>query len=171
MLFFLGSGVIVSVPMALFFEPNPAFLNSFLNNQFEAVLLGAAVVAPFVEEFAKAYPLFYRHGESQRSLCTLGILVGFGFGIVEFFAYVLSGVPWQIRLPGVFFHASSTTITAFGIAAKRSLPFYLMAVLLHGSFNFLESVGESGLAVLVLVAAYGLAGFLYLTASEKIVAY
>ena len=32
------------------------------------------VLAPFIEELAKVFPLFYRHGETQRSLVTLGLL-------------------------------------------------------------------------------------------------
>ena len=98
----------------------------------------AVVLAPFVEEFAKAYPLFYRHGETQRSIFTLGFLVGLGFGITEFVIYVLFLQAFILtRLFAVFFHACSTSITVYGIAAKRSLPFYFLAVFLHLANNFL----------------------------------
>jgi RsiW-degrading membrane proteinase PrsW (M82 family) len=173
MLFFLSSGAIVSIPMALFYEPSANFLNSFLHNEFVAGLLAVAVLAPIVEEFAKAYPLFYRHGETQRSLITLGVLVGFGFGITEFFAYViLVGVPWYVRLPGIFFHAALTSIVAFGIATKRSSLFYLIAVVFHGSVNALAQLEGPVLAyALVLASAIALSYLLYSQASEKTIDY
>ena len=71
MLFFLVSGVIASVPIALFFEPSTSFLSSFFSSS-QAEVLSIAVLAPFIEEFAKAYPLFYRHGESQNR-CSLWV--------------------------------------------------------------------------------------------------
>ena len=104
---------------------------------FYALLCSTAIFTPFVEEFAKAYPLFYRHGETEKSIFILGFLVGLGFGISEFFVYVLTlGAPILIRLPGIFFHAASTSITAYGIATKRPARFYLIAVVLHFSNNF-----------------------------------
>lgn len=104
---------------------------------FYAMLCSTAISAPLIEEFAKAYPLFHRHGETEKSIFILGFLVGLGFGISEFFLYVLIyGVPILFRLPGIFFHAASTSITAYGIAAKRPARFYLIAVALHFSNNF-----------------------------------
>ncbi len=41
------------------------------------------------------------------------------------------------RIPGLFFHPAAASITAYGIATKRPLPFYLVAVGLHFSNNFL----------------------------------
>lgn len=172
MLFFLGSGVIVSIPMALFFEPSASFLSNFFP-EIEAEILSVAVLAPIVEEFAKAYPLFYRHGESQKSLFTMGLLVGFGFGITEFFAYVfLLGVPWYVRLPGIGFHAALTSIIAYGIAAKHSAPFYLLAVFFHSSVNFLAILEVPVLLYAVMLAtAFALSFLLYSKASEQMIDY
>ena len=80
--FFFASGILVSVPFALIFE-NLSFLASFS--------LTLVVLAPFIEELAKVFPLFYRHGETERSIVTLGILIGLGFGISEFVAVCLRG--------------------------------------------------------------------------------
>ncbi|MFQ6124881.1 MAG: hypothetical protein ACE5R6_09815 [Candidatus Heimdallarchaeota archaeon] len=44
--------------------------------------------------------------------------------------------PIYLRLPSLFFHAASTSITTYGIATKRSLRFYLIAVALHALYNF-----------------------------------
>ena len=136
-MFFLLCGVITSVPLTLFFAQ---FANSFLSG-FDVVfatLLSTAVFAPFIEEFSKAFPLFYRHGETERSILNLALFVGLGFGVVELLTYVLLiGVNPISRLPGIFFHPASTAITAYGIATKRPLPFYLVAVTLHFTNNYL----------------------------------
>jgi RsiW-degrading membrane proteinase PrsW (M82 family) len=172
MLFFLGSGVIVSIPMALFFEPSTSFLSNYFP-PLEAEILAIAVLAPIIEEFAKAYPLFYRHGESQKSLITMGFLVGVGFGVVEFFAYVLlAGYPWYIRLPGIFFHAALTSIVAYGIAVKRSLISYLVAVFFHSSNNFIAILGGPVLLyALLLATTFSLSYILYSKASERVTDY
>jgi hypothetical protein len=95
-------------------------------------LCSITVFTPFIEEFAKAYPLFYRHGETQRSLLQLGLLVGLGFGLSEFLVYItLLQVPFFIRIPGIFFHSASTTITTYGIIQWNPIPYYLLAVFLH----------------------------------------
>ncbi len=94
--FFFASGILVSIPFAAFFESLfPAGLSaSFL----------IVVLAPFIEELAKVFPLFYRHGETERSIVTLGILMGLGFGIAEFFEYVfLIGVPPLSGYRALFF--------------------------------------------------------------------
>ena len=137
MIFFFLCGVITSVPLTLFIAQ---FANSLLVgfDAFYATLISTAVFSPFIEEFSKAFPLFYRHGETERSIVNLALFVGLGFGIVELLTYVFAlGTPVVDRLPGLFFHPASTSITAYGIATKRPLPFYAIAVVLHFSNNFL----------------------------------
>ena len=87
LLFFLLSGAVVSVPLTLFIEQN--FANPLITgfSTFDITIISVAIFAPFVEEFAKVFPLFYRHGETQRSIFTLALFVGIGFGIVEFITY------------------------------------------------------------------------------------
>jgi len=139
MVFFFLCGVIISVPLTLFIYQYTDTLLTGLNT-FAIALISRAFFAPFIEEFAKAYPLFYRHGETQRSILNLAVLVGVGFGIVELTTYVSFGVPIIYRLPGLFFHPASTAITAYGIAMKRPLPFYLIAVFFHFTNNYLSLV-------------------------------
>jgi len=137
MVFFFLCGVITSVPLTLFVAQYADVL-LFGFDAFSATLVSTAVFAPFIEEFSKAFPLFYRHGETERSIVNLALCVGLGFGIVELLAYVFAlGTPIVNRLPGLFFHPASASITAYGIATKRPLPFYLVAVALHFSNNFL----------------------------------
>lgn len=163
--FFFISGILVSVPMALFFSQAYPFV---------PVIISVAVFAPFVEEFAKVFPLFYRHGETERSYVKLGVLIGLGFGISEFFLYVVFlHVPPIVRIPGVIFHASSAAVTAYGIAKKNPLPYYLISVALHATNNFFAVASvPAGLfaELLALITVYLLAWHFYHKASdEKIV--
>lgn len=165
--FFFVSGILVSFPFGYFYE-------SFYPTELSFALL-VIVFAPLIEELAKVFPLFYRHGETERSLVTLGLLIGLGFGVAEFAEYVIFvGVSPIARLPGVIFHASSATITAYGVAKKKPLPYYLLAVALHIANNFFALTGYftgSLVELLVLMTAYLLAWRYYHDASkEKIVA-
>ena len=171
-LFFLLSGLLVSVPFTLFFSD---FSNSLCVAMplFFAQVCSTVIFAPFIEEVAKVFPLFYRHGETERSILDLGILVGLGFGVTEFALYVFAlGAPLLSRIPGVIFHASSTCITAYGIAKKKPLPFYLISVALHLANNLLALFSNSFSYIpglLILVTAYLLAWRLYRQTSETIV--
>jgi RsiW-degrading membrane proteinase PrsW (M82 family) len=92
----------------------------------------------------------------------LGILIGLGFGIAEFFLYVFFlNVTPLARVAGVVFHATSTAITAYGIAKKSPILYYLIAVGLHMVYNFFAVTGDPFfgvlVGVLVLIAVYLLA--------------
>lgn len=153
----------MSIPFATFFE-------SLVPAGFSIALL-VIVLAPFVEELAKVFPLFYRHGETERSLVTLGLLIGLGFGVAEFFEYIfLAGAPVIGSIPHLIFHASSATITAYGIAKKNPLPYFLIAVSLHITNNFFAfSTDIIGVFVqlLVLITVYLLAWRFYHRASKE----
>jgi RsiW-degrading membrane proteinase PrsW (M82 family) len=170
-LFYFISGVVISIPFTVFYE-SYTNLFCFLLPVFAAQLCSTAIFAPFIEEFAKAYPLFYRHGETQRSIVSLGFLTGLGFGITEFFLYIFvynATVP--IRIPGLLFHAASTTIVAYGIATKKPLGYYLIAVFLHFANNFFALLGPFWYigGPLVLILALLLAYFLFKQSKEVIV--
>ncbi len=157
MVFFFLCGVIISIPLTLFiYQYTDSLLVGF--NAFTIALLSRAFFAPFIEEFAKAYPLFYRHGETQRSILNLAVLVGLGFGIVELLTYVtVLGVPVIYRLPSLFFHPASAAITAYGIATKKPLFFYLIAVFFHFANNYLSIVfTETSLKLLSSVSVVSL---------------
>jgi RsiW-degrading membrane proteinase PrsW (M82 family) len=161
--FFFSSGILVSIPFALFFSQ---FYTLF------PAALAVVILAPFIEELAKVFPLFYRHGETERSYVVLGILIGLGFGISEFVLYVFFlGVPFVARIPGIIFHASSAAITAYGIAKKKPLPYYLLAVALHLANNFFALAGGIFFGVfaelLVLITTYLLAWRFYHKASKE----
>lgn len=136
MLFFFICGIIISVPITLsiaqFLDPLISGLDTV-----SAALVSIVLLAPLIEEFSKIFPIFYRHGETQRSIIQLAIMVGLGFGLAEFISYVSIGVAWYVRLPGLLFHPASTAISAYGIASKRPIPFFVLAVGFHFANNFL----------------------------------
>lgn len=172
MLFFFSCGIIMSIPITIFIASLADQLLIGLDN-FSSTLISAALFAPFIEEFSKVFPLYYRHGETQRSILNLAIMVGLGFAIIEMFTYVfLAGTPVLYRIPGLVFHPSSTLIASYGIASKRPLIFYGLAVLLHFANNFLAIVNPFPLSAsfLILALTFGLAWTFYKSTKEKVIA-
>lgn len=169
LMFFLLSGAIVSVPLTLFIDQYLAGPLLTGLPSMDIGVISVAVVAPFVEEFSKIFPLGYRHGETQRSIFLLAICVGLGFGIVEFITYVATFGPQIVpaRIPGLFFHPASTSITAYGIATKRPLPFYLVAVGLHFANNFFAVFGPAFAPSSVIVLAITLLASWHLHSRTK----
>jgi RsiW-degrading membrane proteinase PrsW (M82 family) len=170
--FFFLSGLLVSVPFTLFFSQFTDALFVVLP-LFFAQVFSVVIFAPFIEEFAKVFPLLYRHGETERSIVNLGILVGLGFGITEFALYVFAlGQSFLSRVPGIIFHASAAGITAYGITKKKAVKFYLIAVALHLANNLLalfQNAFGYVLDLTVLLTTYVLAWYLYRRTSETIV--
>jgi len=132
-LFFFLSGIVVGAPVAFLFE---------ITSHLWFTTFGVVtVVAPFVEEFAKANPLFFRYEKPAKSLLLFGFLAGLGFGLAESLVYVLSGVPFIVRLPAIGFHAAGTTIVAYGVFKRATLKYYFVAVGLHILNNLFASLG------------------------------
>ncbi len=170
-IFFFISGIALSVPFTLVFQ-NLSNRLCVLLPVFYANICSIAIFAPFIEEFAKAYPLFYRHGETEKTILTFGFLIGLGFGITELFIYVfLRQVPIIFRIPGAFFHAASTIILGYGIVKKNPIKFYLIAVLLHFLNNYFALLGRwwyiGGLPAVII--AYLLAWRLYQKTEHKMI--
>jgi len=169
--FFFACGVIMSVPITLFIS---GFADPLLTglNGFTSALIATAIFAPLIEEFSKIFPLYYRHGETQRSIMNLALAVGLGFGLVEFITYVvLEGVPIPFRLSGLLFHPASTSIAAYGIATKKPLPYYALAVGLHFANNFLALTNPLPISVSIIIVAVTLwiAWTLYRRTKEKFI--
>jgi len=151
-LFFFISGMVMSIPFAVYAETLTKQL-CYVMPLLYARLCATALLTPFIEELAKAYPLFYRHGETERSILTLGFLGGLGYGITELLIHVLQlGATIDIaRLTLIFLHAANTSIIAYGIAKNRPFLLYLVAVALHSINNIAAIFG-----LLWLVSGYPL---------------
>ena len=130
----------------------------FSSDSTYGVLIAACVVAPLAEEFAKGLGVFMR----WKNLTELengfiyGAAVGLGFAATEnllyeysalatagLAAYILTAI-MRSTLSAVL-HGSSTSVMGYGIARKRLLgksvvPYYFLAVLMHGFFNFALTV-------------------------------
>jgi hypothetical protein len=167
-MFFLLSGIITSVPLTLFVSN---FTDSLCITLplFYAQVCSTVIFTPFIEEFAKAFPLFYRHCETTRSLFSLGFIVGIGFGFTEFLLYVfVLNQPIVVRLPAILFHAASTSITSYGIGTNRTRIFYLISVGLHFAINFAAIFISIWIFIgpIALAATYFLSWYLYNQTSE-----
>ncbi|MBU1941820.1 MAG: PrsW family intramembrane metalloprotease [Candidatus Thermoplasmatota archaeon] len=173
LLFFFLSGIIISIPFTIFFSQLTDILCIQLPLLY-ASICSTAIFTPLIEEFAKIYPLLYRHGETQRSLFTIGLLVGLGFGISEFILYVFFlDAPFYIRIPGLFFHAASASIIAYGISIKKPIPYYFLAVSLHFANNFFAIFGNTWFVggVTALFLSYYLSWFYHKQTSDVPIQY
>jgi hypothetical protein len=132
-IFFFLSGMVVGVPVALFFES--------VSHLYFTSLGVATIIAPLVEEFAKADPLFFRYERPAKTLMRLGFLSGLGFGLAEFFVYLSLGVPFVLRLPAIGFHAAGTGIIGYGVFRRRTIQYYFVSVILHFINNFFAGLG------------------------------
>jgi RsiW-degrading membrane proteinase PrsW (M82 family) len=167
-MFFLLSGALVSIPLTLFAQQN---LNPLLVglSTVDITLISITIFTPFIEEFSKVFPLIYRHGETQKSIFLLALFVGIGFGIVEFMTYYVTFGASVIvsRIPGLFFHPASTSIAAYGIATKKPLPYFLLAVLLHFLNNIFAVTGSFGLLASIIVTSISIILSWYLHTKTK----
>jgi RsiW-degrading membrane proteinase PrsW (M82 family) len=174
MVFFFVCGVVMSIPLTLVTDSLADSAIAGLNSTIAAII-SIAIFTPFIEEFSKVLPLYYRHGETQRSILNLAIMVGLAFGIVEFLEYVfLLQAPVIDRLPGLLFHPSSTAIAAYGIATKRPVPFYGLAVALHFSANFFAIILPTlplSVSILVVGLAVYIAWAFYGRTKEQVISY
>ena len=169
-LFFFASGLLVGIPFTVVFSQIidviylavPALL---------AQIGSVGITTPFIEEFAKVFPLFYRHGENERSIMTLGVLAGLGFGLTAFALNVATlGLAYVSLLPWIFFDAASAGITAFGIAKNKILPFFLLAVALHAANSFALYIGDAvfyALGLVLVGMTMALSWYFYQRTSEK----
>ncbi len=121
----------------------------------------ALVIAPFVEEGAKAvgvYGATYNINQVQDGI-VYGASSGLGFSATENLFYgvvvlVAMGPTMSISLivlrsvSSTLLHASATSATGYGIGKSvvtggrtRVIPFYLLAVGMHSCFNLFASLG------------------------------
>jgi len=147
----LGTAISQAVP-----APEFVFLNG--NSSLGALFL-VLVIAPLVEEALKASGVV-RNRSNIRNIAdgpVFGASTGLGFGFFETFLYglslfLVSGLAPAILLvvvrsiSSVLLHGSSTGMFGYGYArSKFGVPgagsgsYYLLAVGMHASFNFLAS--------------------------------
>lgn len=154
---------VVFIAAALQFQP----LYEYLANRFSSVdpgtVLGVLIIAPLVEEAAKA--LGVRSARSKVRAVPDGLVygaaAGLGFSAMENLLYGLSSFaqPCVVLADALvlivvrsfsspLLHASATATTGYGLAKSwifrrhAYLPFYRLAVLMHAAFNSLDFFGQ-----------------------------
>lgn len=126
------------------------------------LLILVIFIAPVAEELAKGLGVLRvrSHINEMEDGIVYGASAGLGFAATENLlygavAYVTEGLSASLALIAVrsfssaLLHASSTSAFGYGVARSRLspqhkglLPFYVLAVFMHGSFNFFASFGE-----------------------------
>jgi RsiW-degrading membrane proteinase PrsW (M82 family) len=125
-IFFFIAGLLMSVPFTVVFAQLSDVLCVTLP-LFFAQVCSSVLFAPFIEEFAKVFPLFYRHGETERSILNLGILVGLGFGVTEFILYVFTlNASFISRVLGLFFMRQAQELLVMEFPRRSLYSFILL---------------------------------------------
>jgi RsiW-degrading membrane proteinase PrsW (M82 family) len=143
-------------------------------------LLSLVIIAPLVEELSKGLGLglVRRHVTEIEDGIVYGAAIGLGFAATENLLYGLqalqdsgferAAVTIGFRvLSSVLLHAGSTALLGYGYALMRLrnrglvvlLPYYLLAVLQHGLYNYLvggQLLWSFALAVVLVLVVTGL---------------
>lgn len=136
------------------------FYRIFGQNPNLSTLALALVIAPFIEELSKSLGVFglRRRMSDIEDGIIYGAAAGLGFAATENLLYesnaFLAGgtgafvATATIRsISSALLHASASAVVGLGIArsfrqGKSWLPYYFLAVLMHGTFNFFASLGD-----------------------------
>lgn len=189
LLLMFGFGAVVSVIMALVL--NTLVLGELM--RFERLtdvgdehFWGAVAVAPVVEELVKGLGLVFVITVMTREEdgMVYGAAIGLGFAATENLLYGVAALAAGIIsyiftavlriISSTLLHATATGVTGYGVARAvvnnkaliAAFPYYLVAVLMHATFNFLATLPSAwpdtfgdwtALISLVLVIAF--AGF------------
>ncbi|MEM0492343.1 MAG: PrsW family intramembrane metalloprotease [Candidatus Thermoplasmatota archaeon] len=149
-------------------------LSISVTNPDKLAFLTVVILAPLVEEFAKPLALRLKHVkknlEELEDGLIYGAVAGLGFSATENLLYgvtflskglfifmVLMGIR---SIGGCLLHASATALTGYGYGKTilkrtsfiRVLPYFILAVLLHASYNFLVSYELLGLLIGLVLA-------------------
>ncbi len=153
----------------------------FLGDDTLQTLVIVCVIAPFVEELTKVLGVFTVSGSltDVESGLVFGAACGLGFAATENLLYESStyfaegfGVAFisiviTRGIASTLLHGSASAMAGYGITKGKLegshsfFPYYLLAVAMHGAFNFLASVNllfstEISLLALILAVFFAL---------------
>ncbi|HTY46575.1 MAG TPA: PrsW family intramembrane metalloprotease [Methanomassiliicoccales archaeon] len=185
-----GAYILESLSIQVLYSSGSPLAKGFWNFQpFDPTLemfILAVILAPVIEETLKGLGVFtvYGHLRELEDGLVYGAAAGLGFAASENILYLANALAAGTDVfvltvivrsfTSVFLHASATGITGFGIArgrlhsaygmGRRSwLPYLLVAMVLHASFNLFAILGDifpdatGEIALLGLLLAFMLA--------------
>jgi RsiW-degrading membrane proteinase PrsW (M82 family) len=156
----VGVAIVLEIILSALFDQNIERVYQYLGeNPNLSSLVLACVIAPVVEELAKALGVFRVRSalhELENGI-VYGAAAGLGFAATENLlyegtAFITAGTEAWIAtaalrsVSSALLHASASSVVGFGIAKSTLngsswVPYYIIAVLMHGSFNFAASFG------------------------------
>lgn len=170
-------GVAVAILLHVLFEFGYHQAGGPFNlEQFGAMFLAAVVIAPIVEELAKALGLgvVRKEIDEVEDGIVYGAALGLGFAATENFVYAVAALAEGgfasalatviVRVfSSMMLHAAASAIIGFGYGLVRLrggvtlevIPHYLLAVILHAGYNYMVStdafIGFAAAVILVFV--------------------
>jgi len=167
MFYAFGWGAIAAIIISVYLElALPARLETFRPARLSQDLYLAVVIAPLVEESAKILGVIPLSGGSSWEAddgLVFGATAGLGFAATENLIYEVNAlavggfVAWVLIailriVTSTLLHASATAMSGWGLTkwrAKRGvnglltfLVFLAIAMVMHGTFNLLASIGQ-----------------------------
>ena len=177
--FLWGASIAVIAAIILEMILQVSITVSIKENFLSYQVITAVIIAPFAEELVKPLALktntVYRELDEFKDGLIFGAVAGLGFSATENLLYGLSFlregliyflVLMSIRsVGGCLLHASATALTGYGYgksllmktSALRIVPYFIAAMLMHASYNFLVSWDTNGPItglVLALILVY-----------------
>jgi len=164
----------------------------FLEDEAVRTLIIVVIIAPFVEEFTKVLGVF----SVKRSLTDIeaglvfGAACGLGFAATENLLYESSvylaegfgpafvSIVILRSIASTLLHGSASAMAGYGVTRAKFegwylfLPYYLIAVFMHGAFNFLASLqllvaGDISLFAVLLAVLFSLISISYVRKKIK----
>ncbi|MBS3781444.1 MAG: PrsW family intramembrane metalloprotease [Candidatus Thermoplasmatota archaeon] len=192
-----GLSVLFAVVLSLIFvgvisTPQLQREYEFLTDETVQTLVIVVIIAPFVEEFTKVLGVF-----SVKSSLTdieagliFGAACGLGFAASENLLYESSvyfaegfgsafiGIVVLRSIASTLLHGSASAMAGYGVTRTKFggwhlfLPYYLLAVIMHGAFNFLASLellvaGDISIFAVLLAVLFSLLSITYVRKKIK----
>jgi len=192
-----GLSVIFAVVLSLLFvgvlsAPELQREYEFLADETVQTLVIVVIIAPFVEEFTKVLGVFSVKNSltDMESGLIFGAACGLGFAATENLLYEGSvylsegfgsafiSIVILRSIASTLLHGSASAMAGYGVTRAKFggwylfLPYYLLAVIMHGAFNFLASLellvaGDISLFAVFLAVLFSLLSITYVRKKIK----
>jgi len=197
--FFWGAGlsVLFAIVLSMIFlgvisAPELQREYEFLADETVQTLILVVIIAPIVEEFTKVLGVFSVRGSliDLESGLIFGAACGLGFAATENLLYESSvylsegfgsafvSIVLLRSISSTLLHGSASAMAGYGVTRAKFggwylfLPYYILAVVMHGAFNLLASLellvaGNISLFAVVLAVLFSLISITYVRKKIK----